>query len=407
MSYSIIITHGSSAVEITSLVQKVVWGGRKGTPTRTLTVTLLDDDGFKHSRANIEVEEGYQCYFSIDGKERFRGLIMKTNQGDNKIESFVAYDLGISLTKNKDTFCYTNKTASEVFVDVCKRFGIPTGEVSGCSYRIPELTKPKTTAWDAIADAMSLDFDATGIRHFVSAAGGKVSLTTRRQNILQWVIEVDQNLTGYSYVRSIEDIVTRVKMLSDEGTVLAEERKTALESKIGIFQDVDQPDETLSAAQIKQLCKSMLDEKSTPSRTLQLNVRGIPDVISGIGVFVIIPHLGLSRTFYVDDDSHTFDRNNHTMTLKLNYATDVTQQQQEPATGGSSSNTYSVGDVVQFAGGSHYVSSSASSPASTNLGAGAAKITQIATGAKHPYHLVYQDWSETHVYGWVDSGSFS
>ena len=45
--------------------------------------------------------------------------------------------------------------------------------------------------------------------------------------------------------------------------------------------------------------------------------------------------------------------------------------------------------------------------ASTNLSPGKAKITIIKKGAKHPYHLIYQNWAETHVYGWVDEGTFS
>lgn len=42
-----------------------------------------------------------------------------------------------------------------------------------------------------------------------------------------------------------------------------------------------------------------------------------------------------------------------------------------------------------------------------NVSAGRAKIT-IANGSgkAHPWHLVYENWSETHVYGWVDDGSF-
>lgn len=72
-----------------------------------------------------------------------------------------------------------------------------------------------------------------------------------------------------------------------------------------------------------------------------------------------------------------------------------------------SSQDYKVGDVVTFNGGTHYVSSDATKPASTNLGSGKAKITIINKGSSHPYHLITQDWSATHVYGWVDEGSFS
>ena len=97
--------------------------------------------------------------------------------------SITHYDSGIYLANNKDTFTYENKTASEVFRDCCTRFGLPMGEVAECTYKIPELTKPKTTAFDTIADALSLDFDATGIRHYVSSAKGKLSLLTRREKM--------------------------------------------------------------------------------------------------------------------------------------------------------------------------------------------------------------------------------
>ena len=84
---------------------------------------------------------------------------------------------------------------------------------------------------------------------------------------------------------------------------------------------METPDETLNSAQLKALADSMLAEKKQASRTLNLNdLIGIPDVISGVGVFVIIPHIAISRTLYVDSDTHTFKDNLHTMSLQLSYA---------------------------------------------------------------------------------------
>lgn len=60
-----------------------------------------------------------------------------------------------------------------------------------------------------------------------------------------------------------------------------------------------------------------------------------------------------------------------------------------------------VGDVVQFRGGAHYASSNATTGSGTPK-AGAATVTAIAKGAKHPYHLVHTDKQST-VYGWVDA----
>ena len=392
----------TGGIDITNLVEQISWKGRKGSSSRSINVKIIDDDGYSHARSGIDVEKGHQCIFSYNGKELFRGIITDTSQNNNKIMSFTAYDNGIYLSNNKDTFVYEDKTASDIFKDVCNRFGLPIGNVDNCTYRIPELTKSKTTAFDAIADALSLDFDNTGIRHYVISDKGKLSLITRRKNILQWVIEEGQNLISYSYSKSINNIKTRTKMLSDEGTVLAESRNTALEKKIGVFQDVDSPDETLNEAQIKALCDSMLKEKCIPERTLTVEAFGKEDVISGIGVFIMIPHLALSRTFYVDEDTHTFKGNSHLMNLKLNFAGDLSKEDGSS----SSSDKYKVGDIVQFHGGYHYVSSSASDTTGSKCAAGSAKLTLIAKGAKHPYHLIHTD-SQTYVYGWVDEGTFS
>ncbi len=320
---NLLIIKGGSTEDMTQLVETVKWAGRKGSSSRTLSVTLIDDDGYKHARSGINCEEGHQCIFSYNGTELFRGIIMAQTQSNKKKLQFTAYDNGIYLANNKDTFCYKKKTASQIFSDCCTRFGIPTGSVASCSYVIPELTKSKTTAWDAIEDALSQDYKATNVRHYVSSSGGQLSLLTRKENILQWVIEVGQNLSTYTYSRSIESVKTRVKMVSKEGTSVAEKTNSTLESKIGIFQEIDQPDESLSKAQVKALVASMLQEKSAPKRTLNVDCLGIPEVISGIGVMIIIPELELNQTFYVDSDSHTFKDNMHTMSLQLNYANDI------------------------------------------------------------------------------------
>lgn len=400
---SLIIIKGERSYDVTQLVEQIRWKGRKGSSSRTLNVTLIDDDGYEHARSEIDTEQGQQCLFSYNGQELFRGIIMSQTQSNKKKLTFTAYDNGIYLANNKDTFTYENKTVSDIFRDCCTRFGLPMGEVAECTYRIPELTKSKTTAFDTIADALSLDFKATGIRHYVTSEKGKLKLLTRRENILQWVIETGQNLSTYSYTRSIENIKTRVKLVSKEGTTIAEKQNSTLEKKIGVFQDIDKPDESLNTAQINDLIESVLDEKSTPERSLNLEeVMGIPDVVSGIGVYVIIPELGLSRTFYVDSDTHTFKDNLHTMALKLNYANDLTKKGKSS----TSNKEHKIGDIVQFDGGYHYISSTASEPTGSKCAAGPAKLTHIAKGAKHPWHIIHTD-SSTRVYGWVDDGTFS
>lgn len=311
-------------LDITQLVESITWGGRRGSPSRTLSVNLLDDDGYWHQRSGIDVEDGWQCLFRYNGQELFRGIFMTQSTGRSKTLTLKAYDNGIYLSNNRDTFVYEGKTADAVFRDVCSRFGLPTGDVASCSYAIPDLTKKKTTGWDTIEDALSLEFDNTGTRFLVVSDKGALCLRKRRENILQWVLETGANVSDYNYTKSIENIRTRIRLLSDEGKVLAEASDPALEKKIGVMQEVDTPDENLNSAQLNALAKSMLQEKKAPQRTLSLdNLLGIQDVIAGVGVFVIIPRIDINRTLYVDTDSHTFKDNLHTMSLGVSWAADI------------------------------------------------------------------------------------
>ena len=70
--------------------------------------------------------------------------------------------------------------------------------------------------------------------------------------------------------------------------------------------------------------------------------------------------------------------------------------------------TYKVGDIVNFHGGKHYVSSY-SSAKGYNARAGKAKITLgpdcKGNGKAHPWHLIHTN-SSSNVYGWVDEGTF-
>lgn len=71
--------------------------------------------------------------------------------------------------------------------------------------------------------------------------------------------------------------------------------------------------------------------------------------------------------------------------------------------------SYRVGDIVDFKGGTHYVSSYSSSKG-YKATAGKAKITLgpdcKGNGKAHPWHLIHTD-NKSNVYGWVDEGTFS
>lgn len=305
-------------------------GGRTGSPTRTFEATLLDHEAPGFDRADINPERGDQCIFTCTTDEKqtievFRGLIMSRSQSSDQTLSFKAYDVGIYLSNNKDTFCYENKTASAIFSDVCGRFGIPTGSVAGTSYTIPEMAESKTTGWDAVASALEQTYANTGVRYAVVAKEGKLHLLERRQNLQQYLLEPGSNMESYELTASIEKIRTRIKIYDKEDTVMAEASDGGLESKIGMFQDIETADSEMTQAQVQAQAQTTLNEVNKPEKSLKLVTLGAPDVVTGVGVYVRIEDLGIEETYYIDQDEHSYDTASryYTMSLTLNKTQDI------------------------------------------------------------------------------------
>lgn len=72
----------------------------------------------------------------------------------------------------------------------------------------------------------------------------------------------------------------------------------------------------------------------------------------------------------------------------------------------ASSSSLKVGDVVEFTGTKHYVSSYSGAKYST-CKKGKAKITAISKGKSHPYHLVAISGGGSSVHGWVDESDIN
>lgn len=87
--------------------------------------------------------------------------------------------------------------------------------------------------------------------------------------------------------------------------------------------------------------------------------------------------------------------------------TDTTNKSASTANSG-----FGLGDIVDFLGGLHYVASTAAAPTGSSRTVGKAKITNIAKGAPHPYHVIGGAFKEDvsgncNVYGWVDESQIN
>lgn len=317
MDYRLLIVKDREFFDATALVTSLILSGRRDAASRSLRVQLLDHKDLQSERVGIDVEMGHQCVFFHNDRELFRGMFMRQEQNQGRVMTLTAYDNGIYLANNKDSFSYMYKAASFIFRDVCNRFSIPYSGVAETGYIIDELPRPMTTGFDAICDALRLTYNATGRRYSVVCEGEKLGLIRRIDNVVQWVIGAGENVSSYSYNRSIEKVKTRIKFMDRDHYLAARRINSDLERRIGVFQDAAIAERKMSYGKLAGLVDAMLKEKGEPEKLLTVEALGNSEIISGRCVFVKIPHLGLDGSFYVESDRHVFQNGMHTMQLSL------------------------------------------------------------------------------------------
>ncbi len=330
MALTFILIKEKVGYDISDIVQKVTWSGRKNSPARTLQLVLIDDPALgAASRADIDVYSGNHLIFEEDGAELFRGIIMRQVQTQDHTLTITAYDNAIYLSNNRGSFSYKKKTLTEIFLDVCKKYGISRGETASVQYKIPVLSDINVTIYDTLCNALSQTYKATGERFYIISKRGQLHLIRRKEQITKLVLETGAegsdygNLTQYSYSKDISKTRTRLKLVSKEGKAIVQWSDAGLEEKIGMMQDVQTPDDTLPKSKLKTMVITMLDEMKKPAESLNVTALGISNVYSGIAIYISIPDINIGRTFYVDSDTHTWDGNYHTMKLTLNFAKDL------------------------------------------------------------------------------------
>lgn len=319
----LLIGRGDTFYNYTNLIVKLSYAGRKGAAPRSIDVTLYDSENLGSSRAKVNCGSGQTCILYDNGKEIFRGILMKEVYSSKRTLAIKAYDNCIRFCNNKGSFSYKKKRADEIFVSCCKKLGLKVGEAVNTKHVIGELIKKNTTYWDVIEDALSQTYKSTGIRYYVSAKKGKIYLKRRSEQKSMPVLELSANILSYDRTRSIENTRTRLTLRTSKGEKKGSTANTGLEKKIGKFREIETVDEDITKTEINQRIRVFKEETGIIGQELKVTATGDTSVISGGCVYVYIRTIGAKRVMYVDEDTHTFENGKHTMTLKLNYAKDI------------------------------------------------------------------------------------
>ena len=314
MTYELLIQHGKTLYYPPVVDGVTIEWERQGQPGK-LSFSVVKTE-------NLSFEEGDPCRFSVDGKPLFYGFVFeKSRSGSNpKNIKVVVYDQ-LYYLKNKDTYVYSNKTATEVVKMIAEDFGLRLGTLDNTGYKIESRTEENATLFDIIQNALDATTKAKTEMYVLYDQAGKLMLTNIGNMKLGLVINED-TAGDYDYKSSItQNTYNRIKLAledSDAGKrlIYISQDSTNI-NKWGVLQYYEKLNDATNA---KTMADALLKLYNTKTRSLSIkNALGDVRVRSGTMLVVMLGlgDINLSNYLLVEQVKHSFNNGQHLMELKL------------------------------------------------------------------------------------------
>ncbi|NLY46762.1 MAG: hydrolase [Tissierella sp.] len=270
----------------------------------------------------IDFQEGNPVIFRVNKQNIFFGFVFSKERDKEQIIQVTAYDQ-LRYLKNKDTYVYENKKASDVINNIANKFLLQTGTVEDTGYVIASRIQDNKTLFDIIYDSLDLTLMNRGKMYVLYDDFGKLTLKDVETMKVPDLVVGDYNGQNFSYKTDIDtDTYNKVKLhRKNEKTGKTEEYELLHEENIkkwGVllyFEDVDEK------TNIKAKADAILKMKNKKKRTLQLNeILGDTRVRAGSSVMTLLEDIGdisVAQYMLVEKCKHVFSNDEHWMTLDL------------------------------------------------------------------------------------------
>lgn len=409
VSYDVIaITEKKVQLDITDAVESLGW--EEGENELAMKISFeMYNASYKGSKLSSLIKIGcvvaVKAYWGSGKGIVAMGNVVEAERTDTKNDAIyrvVAYDNLYCMQRSQDNVYFAKgKSTKSALKAVFSSWGITLSSYTGPDVSHAKILYKNSYLGDIVRGILDEAKKKGGCKAIVRSTQNKVSVVAVGSNKTVYHFE-GKNTVSSKHKVSIADLVTRVKIVSSEKKEGAPKVEATVngKTKYGVFQRIVNHASSDSLADAKKTAKEMIDEDGSPKETSTVQAPDIPPIRKGDMVSLKVG--ALNGFFIVLSIQHNADAGKMTMQVKK-----WKDSGSGSAKASNKKKNYKVGDVVTFNGGKHYVSSTASSPASTGLSPGPAKIEHTNPGSKHPYCLVTTDWSKTHVWGWVDDGTFS
>lgn len=257
---------------------------------------------------------------SVNKKGVFYGFIFTKKTDKNNIISVTAFDQ-LRYFKNKDTYVYEDKTASELLKMLASDFNLQIGSVADTGYKIPSRVEDNKSLFDMIQSALDLTLQNAKEMYVLFDSCGKLTLKSMADMIVGLVID-EETAENYDYTSSIDSATyNQIKLMYDNEETgerdIYEVKSSENINKWGVLQFFEKLQKGENG---KAKAEALLSLYNSKTRTLSIN-NALGDVRVRAGTMLVVAlslsDVKLGNLMLVEKCKHTFKNDEHLMNLTL------------------------------------------------------------------------------------------
>lgn len=292
---------------------KIEWE-RTGSPGKLTFTTIKTTTG-----GDMSFDEGDPVCFYYDNKPIFMGYVFTKKRNKEHRIDVTCYDQ-IRYLKNKYTYVFENKTATQIVEALCEDFNLTTGSMANTKYVIPAVAEENTSALDIVLKVLEDTLLNNGDMFVLYDDFGKLTLKNSADMVSTTLIFED-SAENFDYSSSIDNetynsIILYYKEKDEKIEIYTASDKAAINKwgTLRYFEEVKYKSigQNKADSLLKLYCK----------KTRELKVNGAFGDITVRGGTLIPVKLNLgdivvNNYMLVDKVTHTFEKDHYKMDLTL------------------------------------------------------------------------------------------
>lgn len=285
---------------------------RKGAPGK-LTFAVMEDDA-------LQMALGNQVRVTVGGENLFFGYLFDIKRDKSRQTTVTVYDQ-LRYLKNKDTYVYESKTATQIVRMIAEDFLLNVGTLADTGHVIASRVEDNKTLFDIIQNTLDLTLTSTGRLYVLYDDAG--TLTLRDVEAMQLPILIDgETGENFEYVASIdEDTYNQIKLVYEDkesgSRKIYMSRDSGTIETWGVLQYYEKLDNEENG---QSMADGLLALRNRATRTLTINgACGDPRVRAGSSVMVRMDlrDMTVGNMMMVEHVRHIFNGDDHRMDLEL------------------------------------------------------------------------------------------